>query len=116
MTGRGVPVCRVRAIEWDYERNTTPEHGTAASVRIPSTGFTQRTDQFAPVDPLTAPPIVSGGKSRDYTEKTCPFCTGPQPQTRVADCAPRWHAFVILNLYPGRWVICYRPAATSCLT
>jgi len=52
---------------------------------------------------------VSGGQ-KDYTEKTCPFCTAPSRSDEESLIVHRGeHAFVILNLYPynpGHLLVC----------
>ena len=52
---------------------------------------------------------VSGGQ-KDYTEKTCPFCTAPNRSDEESLIVHRGeHAFVILNLYPynpGHLLVC----------
>ena len=92
--------------------NTTPEHGTAASVQD-SFELPGAPDQFQRMWTPHRTAYVSGGQ-KDYTEKTCPFCTAPSRSDEESLIVHRGeHAFVILNLYPynpGHLLVCpYRP-------
>ena len=79
--------------------NTTPEHGTAASVQD-SFELPGAPDQFQRLWTPHRTAYVSGGQ-KDYTEKTCPFCTAPSRSDEESLIVHRGeHAFVILNLYP----------------
>ena len=79
--------------------NTTPEHGTAASVQD-SFELPSAPDQFQRLWTPHRTAYVSGGQ-KDYTEKTCPFCTAPSRSDEESLIVHRGeHAFVILNLYP----------------
>ena len=88
--------------------NTTPEHSTAASVQD-SFELPGAPDQFQRLWTPHRTAYVSGGQ-KDYTEKTCPFCTAPSrsdEESLIVHCGE--HAFVILNLYPynpGHLLIC----------
>ena len=88
--------------------NTTPEHGTAASVQD-SFELPGAPDQFQRLWTPHRTAYVSGGQ-KDYTEKTCPFCTAPSRSDEESLIVHRGeHAFVILNLYPynpGHLLIC----------
>ena len=88
--------------------NTTPEHGTAASVQD-SFELPSAPDQFQRLWPPHRTAYVSGGQ-KDYTEKTCPFCTAPSRSDEESLIVHRGeHAFVILNLYPynpGHLLVC----------
>ena len=88
--------------------NTTPEHGTAASVQD-SFELPGAPDQFQRLWTPHRTAYVSGGQ-KDYTEKTCPFCTAPSRSDEEPLLAHRAaHAFVILNLYPynpGHLLVC----------
>ena len=88
--------------------NTTPEHSTAASVQD-SFELPGAPDQFQRLWPPHRTAYVSGGQ-KDYTEKTCPFCTAPSRSDEESLIVHRGeHAFVILNLYPynpGHLLIC----------
>lgn len=88
--------------------NTTPEHGTAASVQD-SFELPSAPDQFQRLWTPHRTAYVSGGQ-KDYTEKTCPFCTAPSRSDEESLIVHRGeHAFVILNLYPynpGHLLIC----------
>ena len=88
--------------------NTTPEHGTAASVQD-SFELPGAPDQFQRLWTPHRTAYVSGGQ-KDYTEKTCPFCTAPSRSDEESLIVYRGeHAFVILNLYPynpGHLLIC----------
>ena len=79
--------------------NTTPEHGTAASVQD-SFELPGAPDQFQRLWTPHRTAYVSGGQ-KDYTEKTCPFCTAPSRSDEESLIVHRGeHAFVIHNLYP----------------
>ena len=79
--------------------NTTPEHGTAASVQD-SFELPSAPDQFQRLWTPHRTAYVSGGQ-KDYTEKTCPFCTAPSRSDEESLIVHRGeHAFVILNLSP----------------
>ena len=86
----------------------TPEHGTAASVQD-SFELPGAPDQFQRLWTPHRTAYVSGGQ-KDYTEKTCPFCTAPSRSDEESLIVHRGeHAFVILNLYPynpGHLLIC----------
>ena len=88
--------------------NTTPEHGTAASVQD-SFELPSAPDQFQRLWTPHRTAYVSGGQ-KDYTEKTCPFCTAPSRSDEESLIVHRGkHAFVILNLYPynpGHLLVC----------
>lgn len=88
--------------------NTTPEHSTAASVQD-SFELPGAPDQFQRLWTPHRTAYVSGGQ-KDYTEKTCPFCTAPSRSDEESLIVHRGeHAFVILNLYPynpGHLLIC----------
>ena len=88
--------------------NTTPEHGTAASVQD-SFALPGAPDQFQRLWTPHRTAYVSGGQ-KDYTEKTCPFCTAPSRSDEESLIVHRGeHAFVILNLYPynpGHLLVC----------
>ena len=88
--------------------NTTPEHGTAASVQD-SFELPGAPDQFQRLWTPHRTAYVSGGQ-KDYTEKTCPFCTAPSRSDEESLIVHRGeHAFVILNLYPynpGHLLVC----------
>ena len=88
--------------------NTTPEHGTAASVQE-SFELPSAPDQFQRLWTPHRTAYVSGGQ-KDYTEKTCPFCTAPSRSDEESLIVHRGeHAFVILNLYPynpGHLLVC----------
>ena len=88
--------------------NTTPEHGTAASVQD-SFELPGAPDQFQRLCTPHRTAYVSGGQ-KDYTEKTCPFCTAPSRSDEESLIVHRGeHAFVILNLYPynpGHLLVC----------
>lgn len=88
--------------------NTTPEHGTAASVQD-SFELPNAPDQFQRLWTPHRTAYVSGGQ-KDYTEKTCPFCTAPSRSDEESLIVHRGeHAFVILNLYPynpGHLLVC----------
>lgn len=88
--------------------NTTPEHGTAASVQD-SFKLPGAPDQFQRLWTPHRTAYVSGGQ-KDYTEKTCPFCTAPNRSDEESLIVHRGeHAFVILNLYPynpGHLLVC----------
>jgi len=88
--------------------NTTPEHGTAASVQD-SFELPGAPDQFQRLWTPHRTAYVSGGQ-KDYTEKTCPFCTAPSRSDYESLRVHRGeHAFVILNLYPynpGHLLVC----------
>ena len=88
--------------------NTTPEHGTAASVQD-SFELPSAPDQFQRLWTPHRTAYVSGGQ-KDYTEKTCPFCTAPNRSDEESLIVHRGeHAFVILNLYPynpGHLLVC----------
>ena len=88
--------------------NTTPEHGTAASVQD-SFELPSAPDQFQRLWTPHRTAYVSGGQ-KDYTEKTCPFCTAPGRSDEESLIVHRGeHAFVILNLYPynpGHLLVC----------
>ena len=88
--------------------NTTPEHGTAASVQD-SFELPGAPDQFQRLWTPHRTAYVSGGQ-KDYTEKTCPFCTAPSRSDEESLIVHRGeHAFVILNLYPynpGHPLVC----------
>ena len=86
--------------------NTTPEHGTAASVQD-SFELPSAPDQFQRLWTPHRTAYVSGGQ-KDYTEKTCPFCTAPSRSDEESLIVHRGeHAFVILNLYPYNPVTCW---------
>ena len=79
--------------------NTTPEHGTAASVQD-SFELPGAPDQFQRLWTPHRTAYVSGGQ-KDYTEKTCPFCTAPSRSDEESLIVYRGeHAFVIVNLSP----------------
>ena len=86
----------------------TPEHGTAASVQD-SFELPGAPDQFQRLWTPHRTAYVSGGQ-KDYTEKTCPFCTAPSRSDEESLIVHRGeHAFVILNLYPynpGHLLVC----------
>lgn len=86
----------------------TPEHGTAASVQD-SFELPSAPDQFQRLWTPHRTAYVSGGQ-KDYTEKTCPFCTAPSRSDEESLIVHRGeHAFVILNLYPynpGHLLVC----------
>ena len=88
--------------------NTTPEHGTAASVQD-SFELPSAPDQFQRLWTPHRTAYVSGGQ-KEYTEKTCPFCTAPSRSDEESLIVHRGeHAFVILNLYPynpGHLLVC----------
>ena len=88
--------------------NTTPEHSTAASVQD-SFELPGAPDQFQRLWTPHRTAYVSGGQ-KDYTEKTCPFCTAPSRSDEESLIVHRGeHAFVILNLYPynpGHLLVC----------
>lgn len=88
--------------------NTTPEHGTAASVQD-SFELPSAPDQFQRLWTPHRTAYVSGGQ-KDYTEKTCPFCTASSRSDEESLIVHRGeHAFVILNLYPynpGHLLVC----------
>ena len=88
--------------------NTTPEHGTAASVQD-SFELPSAPDQFQRLWTPHRTAYVSGGQ-KDYTEKTCPFCTAPSRSDEESLIVHRGeHAFVILNIYPynpGHLLVC----------
>ena len=89
--------------------NTTPEHGTAASVQD-SFELPGAPDQFQRLWTPHRTAYVSGGQ-KDYTEKTCPFCTAPSRSDEESRLIVHRgeHAFVILNLYPynpGHLLVC----------
>ena len=88
--------------------NTTPEHGTAASVQD-SFELPSAPDQLQRLWTPNRTAYVSGGQ-KDYTEKTCPFCTAPSRSDEESLIVHRGeHAFVILNLYPynpGHLLVC----------
>ena len=88
--------------------NSTPEHGTAASVQD-SFELPSAPDQFQRLWTPHRTAYVSGGQ-KDYTEKTCPFCTAPSRSDEESLIVHRGeHAFVILNLYPynpGHLLVC----------
>lgn len=88
--------------------NTTPEYGTAASVQD-SFELPGAPDQFQRLWTPHRTAYVSGGQ-KDYTEKTCPFCTAPSRSDEESLIVHRGeHAFVILNLYPynpGHLLVC----------
>lgn len=88
--------------------NTAPEHSTAASVQD-SFELPGAPDQFQRLWTPHRTAYVSGGQ-KDYTEKTCPFCTAPSRSDEESLIVHRGeHAFVILNLYPynpGHLLIC----------
>ena len=88
--------------------NTTPEHGTAASVQD-SFELPGAPDQFQRLWTPHRTAYVSGGQ-KDYTEKTCPFCTAPSRSDEESLILHRGeHAVVILNLYPynpGHLLVC----------
>ena len=88
--------------------NTTPEHSTAASVQD-SFELPGAPDQFQRLWTPHRTAYVSGGQ-KDYTEKTCPFCTAPGRSDEESLIVHRGeHAFVILNLYPynpGHLLVC----------
>ena len=88
--------------------NTTPEHSTAASVQD-SFELPGAPDQFQRLWTPHRTAYVSGGQ-KDYTEKTCPFCTAPSRSDEESLIVYRGeHAFVILNLYPynpGHLLVC----------
>ena len=88
--------------------NTTPEHSTAASVQD-SFELPGAPDQFQRLWTPHRTAYVSGGQ-KDYTEKTCPFCTAPSRSDEESLIVHSGeHAFVILNLYPynpGHLLIC----------
>ena len=88
--------------------NTTPEHSTAASVQD-SFELPGAPDQFQLMWTPHRTAYVSGGQ-KDYTEKTCPFCTAPSRSDEESLIVHRGeHAFVILNLYPynpGHLLVC----------
>lgn len=88
--------------------NTTPEHGTAASVQD-SFELPSAPDQFQRLWTPHRTAYVSGGQ-KDYTEMTCPFCTAPSRSDEESLIVHRGeHAFVILNLYPynpGHLLVC----------
>jgi len=88
--------------------NTTPEHGTAASVQD-SFELPGAPDQFQRLWTPHRTAYVSGGQ-KDYTEKPCPFCTAPSRSDEESLIVHRGeHAFVILNLYPynpGHLLVC----------
>ena len=67
--------CRVRAIEWDYEREHDPRARHRSSVQD-SFELPSAPDQFQRLWTPHRTAYVSGGQ-KDYTEKTCPFCTAP---------------------------------------
>ena len=88
--------------------NTTPEHGTAASVQD-SFELPGAPDQFQRLWTPHRTAYVSGGQ-KDYTEKTCPFGPAPGRSDEESLIVHRGeHAFVILNLYPynpGHLLVC----------
>ena len=67
--------------------NTTPEHGTAASVQD-SFELPSAPDQFQRLWTPHRTAYVSGGQ-KDYTEKTCPFCTAPSRSDEESLIVPR---------------------------
>lgn len=78
--------------------NTTPE--TAAPSVQDSFELPGAPDQFQRLWTPHRTAYVSGGQ-KDYTEKTCPFCTAPGRSDEESLIVHRGeHAFVILNLYP----------------
>ena len=87
--------------------NTTPE--TAAPSVQDSFELPGAPDQFQRLWTPHRTAYVSGGQ-KDYTEKTCPFCTAPGRGDEESLIVHRGeHAFVILNLYPynpGHLLVC----------
>ena len=87
--------------------NTTPE--TAAPSVQDSFELPSAPDQFQRLWTPHRTAYVSGGQ-KDYTEKTCPFCTAPSRSDEESLIVHRGeHAFVILNLYPynpGHLLVC----------
>ena len=87
--------------------NTTPET-TAPSVQD-SFELPGAPDQFQRLWTPHRTAYVSGGQ-KDYTEKTCPFCTAPSRTDEESLIVHRGeHAFVILNRYPynpGHLLVC----------
>lgn len=87
--------------------NTTPE--TAAPSVQDSFELPGAPDQFQRLWTPHRTAYVSGGQ-KDYTEKTCPFCTAPGRSDEESLIVHRGeHAFVILNLYPynpGHLLVC----------